>query len=66
MWKKKDLNKIIVWVFLWTAIWWLWFFSKTKKWKSFFKNIKNDIILWIKEMGDSFQKLIKKDDKKKK
>lgn len=66
MWQKKNLNKIIIWIFLWTAIWSLWFFSKTKKWKNFFKKIKDDISLWINEMEKTFEKLNKKNDKKKK
>ncbi len=64
MWKKKNLNKIIIWTFLWTAIWWLSFFSRTKKWKSFFNNTKKDLKLWIKEMKKTFEKLIKKNEKK--
>lgn len=64
MWKKKNLNKIIVWIFLWTAIWWLSFFSRTKKWKSFLKNIKKDLNLWIKEMQKTFDNLTKKNEKK--
>jgi len=66
MWKKKKINKIIVWIFLWTAVWWLWFFSKTKKWKSFFNKITDDVKLWINEMEKTFEKLTKKDVKKKK
>ena len=63
--KKKNLNKILIWAFLWTALWWLGLFSKTKKWKSFFKKLKDDIKLWLNEMKNTFQSLIWKNDKKK-
>jgi len=38
-----NINKILVWLFLWTAIGWLWFFSRTKRWRNLFKKILNDI-----------------------
>lgn len=63
--KKKNLNKVLIWAFLWTALWWLGLFSKTKKWKSFFSKIKNDIKLGLSEMKKTFQSLISKDDKEK-
>jgi len=66
MWKKKNINKIIIWTFLWTAIWWLWFFSRTKKWKNFFRKLQDDVKLWLNDMKKTFQNLIKKNVKKKK
>jgi hypothetical protein len=66
MWKKKNINKIIIWAFLWTAIWWLWIFSRTKKWKNFFRKLQDDVKLWLKDMKKTFQNLIKQNAKKKK
>ncbi len=66
MWKKKNINKIIIWAFLWTAIWWLWFLSRTKKWKTFFRKMQDDVKLGLKDMQQIFQNLIKKNVKKKK
>ncbi len=66
MWKRKNINKIIIWAFLWSAIWWLWFFSRTKKWKTIFKGLQGDIKLWLSDLKKTFQNIIKKDAKKKK
>ena len=63
---KKKLNKIIIWVFLWTAIWWAWAFASSKKWKSFFKKVKEDIKIWVNEMKNFFHDLKKQYAKKKK
>ena len=63
---KKKVNKILVWVFLWTALWWLGIFSRTKKWKSLFWKIKSDLKAGFKEMKITFQTLKKKYAKKKK
>lgn len=63
---KKKLNKIILWVFLWTAIGWASAFATSKKWKNFFKQVKKDISSWFKEMKIFFQDLKKKYAKKKK
>ncbi len=52
----KKANKILIWAILWTAILWLWWFSMTPKWKSFFDRLKDKfkwfkwfIELWINE-----------------
>jgi hypothetical protein len=59
--QKKTLSKIIIWIFLWTAIWWAWIAAwKSKKGKKIITQIKNDIILWIKEMKSFFANLRKK------
>lgn len=63
--KIKKINKIAIWIFLWTTIWSLWFFSKTKKWKNFFKNFVNNIKLWLKEMKKTFNKILRKKNKRK-
>ncbi len=62
---KKHLNKILVWIFLWTAIWGIRMFVKNKKRKKTLAKIKDDIILWFKEMKLFFDTLIKKYGKKK-
>ena len=64
--KKKNLNKVLIWVFLWTALGWIGVFSRTKKWKTFFQKVKMDIKEWFKEMKKTFWSLIKKYAKKKK
>ena len=65
MWKKKNINKAIVWAVLWSAIAWIWLFSRTKKWKSFFQRLKSDVNLWLKEINKTIKKLINKNGKKK-
>ena len=62
---KKKLNKIIIWIFLWTAIGWASAFASSKKWKSFLKQVKKDIKSGLKEMKNFFQDLKKKYAKKK-
>ena len=64
--RKKNINKIIVGLFLWSAIWWLWAFSRTKKWRSFFWKLWIDIKMWLLDMKNTFQKIIKKNASKKK
>jgi len=64
MWK-KNLNKVLIWLFLWTAIWWAGVFAKSKKWKKFFSKVKDDLSLGIGEMKKFFVDLKKKYDKKK-
>lgn len=64
--KKKQVNKILVGIFLWTALGSIWALSRTKKWKKFFTVIKNDIKNWFKEMKSTFEKLKNKYAKKKK
>ena len=63
--KKKNLNKILIWIFLWTAIWGLWVYSKTKKGKSFFQKLKADIKLWLNELKLTINNLINKNNEKK-
>jgi hypothetical protein len=66
MMDKKKLNKILVWIFLGTAIWWAGFFAtKSKKWKRLTKKITEDIKLGLKEMKSFFESLKNKYAKKK-
>ena len=63
---KKKLNKVLVWIFLWTAIWGAGLFAtKSKKWKKLTQKIKQDIQLWLKEMKSFFASLKEKYAKKK-
>ena len=62
---KKKLNKILIWIFLWSAIWGAGAFATSKKGKSFFKQIKKDIRSGLEEMKNFFQELKKKYAKKK-
>ena len=63
---KKKLNKIIVWIFLWTAVGWVGMFAtKNKKWKKIVKKIKQDVQLWLQEMKSFFASLKEKYVKKK-
>ena len=64
--KKKKVNKVLVWVFLGTALGSIGLFSRTKKWKSLLSKIKSDIKAGFKEMKRTFQTLKKKYVKKKK
>jgi len=65
MWNKKNLNKVLIGAFLWTALWWLWLFSRTKKWKNFFQKIQSDVKLWFDELKKTINNLTKKNAKKK-
>jgi hypothetical protein len=63
--KKKKINKVIIATFLWTALGGLGLLSRTKKWKSFFKKIVDNVKLGLDEMKLTFQKLKNKDNEKK-
>ena len=57
--KKFNLNKKIISLFLGTAIWSIFIFSKTKKWKNifiWFSNFKKDLSLGLKNMKRYFFK----------
>lgn len=63
---KKNLNKLIVWLFLWTAIWWLSFFWKRKKIQKLSKNLKKDLYMWLKDMKKTFENFKKSKNANKK
>ncbi len=62
---KKQLNKILVWLFIGTAIGSATWLGKSKKWKWILKKINQDIKEWLKEMKNFFQTLKQKYAKKK-
>jgi len=53
--KKKNVNKIIIWLFLWSAISGISFFIKSKKWRKKFNNLKKDFKSGIQNMKNTFR-----------
>lgn len=59
----KHTHKFIIWAVIWSAILWLWFFSKTNKWKNSINKIKDKLkwtISFFKLGFNEFKKVFKK------